>query len=434
LQKKRNAQKQQQQQQQIHHQQKTENFGKEAVARPLQSKVPQPPPIHALWPLPFHPATATSNKAGSLAGRLFDQNVQKVQPTTAIFRQAKKKSKQPCVTLAPLPSGFYLPFSEAHIGVVSRPSPGSIQAAGSISQEFIDELVSKSRVSDKENTASSTLQAIKGEKEEINEDLLVEVPVKITSADLPLPASYYGAINRLHRAQEVRAAAKEREQSLEWRYYGDPNNFSNAERVEKTSALEPTVIKEFTFASTKRLENKHFTHRKPQERSANRHLPLSYHMSEKSLVQPFGDNLTSCHFASLLRQPNEPVPLLDVEVAEKKLKQANDRRIFINEKRQFSREMREKREMEKEKEQERKIKAHKEALRQKAQHTAEEVNGGVLPRRNNPYEKLLERYSSQAPESNLLYNALALPPPPPDSPEDDRVDTPPRAHYMPYQR
>jgi len=109
-------------------------------------------------------------------------------------------------------------------------------------------------------------------------------------SDLPLPADYFGAIQRLQRAKAIRDAAREaQDKALGYRNY-------EVRKMITTS----TVVEEFSFS---KREGKKFSFRKEKLRSAEENLPIAHHLPNKKIQfnQELNLQAPDLHFVRQLR-------------------------------------------------------------------------------------------------------------------------------------
>ena len=280
-------------------------LGEKRWAIPPPASVPIPPPIPSVWP-PM-PLQAGAGKPEVKVAAVVPSA--SLPSTTSVPSSAVPSTSFPSVATTvnvsvsktlPLPYGLFVPMD----ATLYRILPSHIQAAGALSLDF------------RHNLASSLLESSIDEDEDATEATTVNTGesrrrnggAKKSADALPIPSSFFGAIQRLQMAHETRDRNREREKQRELRYYDTLPPDGTAK------ARELTVPKEFSFASRRR-DQQLFTYRKPQEVSRSSLLPNSYYLPTKVLLNSTNQDLSGAIFMSTLRQPVDPLPILCVPAA-----------------------------------------------------------------------------------------------------------------------
>lgn len=290
---------------------------KRALPRPFF--VPTPPPIPSVWP-PLHMEVQAAAKQATLSPP--DRTVHTSNtvttslpfathgthvpsaspppaatavPSTSVLSSATTVNVSVTKTL-PLPYGLFVPMDAAvYPGHIQA---AGIQAGGALSLDFRQNLASQiESLIEEEVDGAVPLKNVY-----IGESSRKHGGAKKSTDDLPIPSSFFGAIQRLQMAHETRDRNREREKQREMRYY---------DALPPAKAHEPTVPKEFSFASRRR-DQQLFTYRKPQEVSCSSLLPNSYYLPNKVLLNSTNQDLSGAFFMSTLRQPADPLPTLCV--------------------------------------------------------------------------------------------------------------------------
>lgn len=178
-----------------------------------------------------------------------------------------------------------------------------LQAAQAAAQAREDELDGNASGDDSRSVAESvySVGSARSRQGGVSSRFADQIESKLTINDLPLPAGFHGAIQKMKHAREVRTFTEHIEKGSEWRSYEDGEHLASM-KMKITSPVAPVSHVDLRN-SMKQYEGS--TYRKQATKSDVHQLPLTHHfpdLPEGSHIQTATANLPVAVWATSLRK------------------------------------------------------------------------------------------------------------------------------------
>ncbi|RYH28456.1 hypothetical protein EON65_12110 [archaeon] len=398
-------------------------LGKIAKGKPEQ--LPGAPPLPTAWPpvpyvappdAPIPVLTSTVPTAP-----VVPQVITPPVTVTTTVRKMMGEQKD-------LPEGFFIAGTKEDLI-----DPYEILHKGETTAEFIDKIAElMQRSSELDQGGESRALSESSTPSFLHDKKALQANRRLTVSDLPTPASFAAAVQRMKKSNEIRSATLELEKQLEFRNYSQTPPSSKKSSQSANGSYTPgssissqpqvSTPSKVSFYSDKYFENKQLSFRRSVEVSDEDRQPLCMRMEKvkaNTTRTPLGSELGTVYWMQSLRSPPPAIHAsTNVTGRQKESSESastqNVREEYLRQlksptvpqspylrsqdtvdKRQSVRADRLSAAQQQEKEAQEQEKRRKERLRLKALETAM-ATGSYRPRRMNAHQKMIEKYGGKS--------------------------------------
>eukprot|EP01031_Cornospumella_fuschlensis_P029396 gene29396-35485_t len=392
-------------------------IGRIAKAKPEQ--LPGAPPLPAAWPpVPYVAPPDAPKPVSAPPAPVAPATPAVVAPAvtrTTTVRKVVGEQKD-------LPEGFFIAGTKEDLI-----EPYEILHKGETTAEFIDKIAElMRRGSELDQGGEGRAPSESSTPSFLQDKATLQATRKLTVSDLPTPASFAAAVNRMKRSNEIRSTALELEKQLEFRNYcptppsakkppQTPNgSFTPGSSI--SSHAQVTTPSKVSFYSDKYFETKQLSFRRSVEVSDEDRQPLCVRMEKvkaNTTRTPLNAEIGTVYWMQSLRSPPATTPKSKTKEPAESVSTPNVREEYLRQlksptvpqspylrshdavdKRQSVRAERLSAAQQQEKEAQEQEKRRRERLRLKAMETAM-ATGSYRPRRTNAHQKMIEKYGGK---------------------------------------